>query len=67
MSRQLPDVPIYEGAIVDGPDFSRLAEAMVESTTEFDFAPGREWSIPDDLRRRLVEWCADLHAWDRAR
>ena len=58
-----------EGVVVEERGPERLAEAMVESLTEFDFSA---WGpsahpIPDDLRERLVRWCADLQAWDRNR
>lgn len=55
-----------EGVVVADPDYARMATAMVEGATEFDFAPGSHHSLPDDLRERLVQWCADLHRWDRA-
>jgi len=55
-----------EGVIIER-DFTQLAAAMVESTTEFDFAPGHSHSLPEHLRQRLLNWCADLEAWDRER
>lgn len=55
---------VIEGVVVER-DHTRLAQAMLEGTTEFDFAAG-PYAIPDELRERLVQWCADLDAWDRA-
>lgn len=53
------------GVLVE-PTHWRLAEAMVEGCTEFDYRAGLPHSIPDHLRESLTEWCAQLAAWDRA-
>lgn len=61
----LPAARALTGHVIE-PNRIRLPQAMVESLTEFDFDPGHPNSIPDELRERLVRWCADLNAWDQS-
>jgi hypothetical protein len=55
-----------EGTILDrGEGHHRLAQAMVESLTEFDFDPGHQHSLPDHLREGLLAWVRAFDDWDR--
>ena len=56
MRREL-SIAALSGQIIQR-DSTRLPQAMVESTTEFDYH-----ELPDALREGLEEWCALFTRW----
>lgn len=59
---------VVEGVVVDdSAGVDRLCEAMIESTTEFDWRPGTPESLPEELRDGLRLWVRGFRAWDRGR
>lgn len=46
---------VHEGVVVDGPDYHRWARAMVECTSEYDYA-----ELTDGERARFTELLADI-------
>jgi hypothetical protein len=61
-----PDRMPLEGVIVDDEaGVERFCQAIIETTTEFDWAPGMEHSLPEPLREGLRTWARKFVAWDR--
>lgn len=55
-----------EGVVVDDEaGIESACQAIVESTTEYDWAPGMEHSLPEHLRAGLRAWVRAFRAWDR--
>lgn len=55
-----------EGVVVDNePNVDRLCAGMVETMTEFDWAPESQHSLPEHLRDGLRKWAREFYAWDR--
>ena len=55
-----------EGVIVDDEvGVERFCQALIETTTEFDWHADSEHSIPEYLRDGLRAWVRQFHAWDR--
>ena len=50
---------VFEGTVVEY-DRTRLPQAMVECTTEYDYA-----ELPAPMRATLEEWCEQFNEWAR--
>lgn len=61
-----PDRMPLEGVVVDDEaGIERFCQAIIESTTEFDWRPDAEHSLPEPLREGLRAWARRFRAWDR--
>lgn len=57
---------VLEGMVVDGEaGIERFCEAIVETTTEYDWRPGTPHSLPEHLCDGLRAWARAFVAWDR--